>query len=188
MDNSALYCTSEDLIESVNSSTTFCIITGEIIATVSKQGYTYMYHILWNSLYTGVVYYYSLLQIAVFWFCHVLILFWKIRFPFHSWSFQVANRVKYIHITVIALAILVPFIPIIATMSQNAYGKSTAQAVTDGLGFGIARFPPIFCLGRNANTTFYSLILPILAILIVGMTMLITLFWTIHKVSIGITI
>ena len=29
-------------------------------------------------------------------------------------------------------------------MSQDAYGKSAAQAATDGLGFGIARFPPIF--------------------------------------------
>ena len=130
----------------------------------------------------GVVYYYSLLQLTVFWFCNVSVLFWKIRFPFHSWSFQIANRVKYIHITVIALCILVPFIPIIATMSQHAYGKSAAQAATEGLGFGIARFPLIFCLGRDPDTTFYSLILPILVVLMVGMTMLITLFWIIHKV------
>ena len=68
-------------------------------------------------------------------------------------------------------------------MSQNAYGKSTAEAVKGGLGFGIIRSPPIFCLGENADTTFYSLILPIIVILMVGMTMLITLFWTIHKVS-----
>ena len=122
----------------------------------------------------------------MFWFCNVSVLFWKIRFPFHSRSFQTANRVKYIHITVIALCILVPFIPIIAIMSQHAYGKSAAQAAIEGLGFGITRFPPIFCLGRDADTTFYSLILPILVILMVGMTMLITLFWIIHKVSIEI--
>ena len=121
----------------------------------------------------------------MFWFCNVSILFWKIRFPFHSRSLQIANRVKYkcIHITVITLCILVPFIPVIATMSQNAYGKSAAEAVKGGLGFGIVRFPPFFCLGKNADTTFYSLILPIIVILMVGMTMLITLFWTIHKVS-----
>ena len=135
-----------------------------------------------NNIVAGVVYYYVLLQLAVFWFCNVSILFWKIRFPFHSRSFQVTNRIKYVHITAITLCIFVPFIPIIATMSQNAHGKSAAEAVKGGLGFGIIRFPPIFCLGTNADTTFYSLILPILVILMVGMTMLITLFWIIHKV------
>ena len=43
MDNSALYCTSEDLIESINSSTTFCIVTGKIIATVSKHARVYLH-------------------------------------------------------------------------------------------------------------------------------------------------
>ena len=43
--------------------------------------------------------------------------------------------------------------------------------------------PPIFCLGTNVDTTFYSLILPIIVILMVGMIMLITIFWIIHRVS-----
>ena len=93
------------------------------------------------------------------------------------------NRVKYVHVTAIALSILVPFIPIIATVSQSAHGKSAAGAVKDGLGFGIIRSPPIFCLGTNADATFYSLVLPIIAILMVGLVMLITVFWIIHKVS-----
>ena len=68
-------------------------------------------------------------------------------------------------------------------MSQSAHGKSAVGAVKDGLGFGIIRSPPIFCLGTNADATFYSLILPIIAILMVGLVMLITVFWIIHKVS-----
>ena len=131
----------------------------------------------------GVVFYYSLLQLAVFWFCHVLALFWKIRFPFHSRSFQMAHRVKYIHIAAVALGILVPFIPIIATMSQYAHKRSSVEAATGGLGFGITRFPPLLCTGRHADTTFYSLILPLLVILMIGMTILLIIFWIIHRVS-----
>ena len=181
-DNSALYCTSEDWFESWKDATPFCIITGKIIEWIISSDYDSNCNVsCYNT--AGAVYYYVLLQLAVFWFCNVSVLFWKIRFPFHSRSFQVTNRVKYVHVTAIALGILVPFIPIIATMSQSAHGKSAAGAAKDGLGFGIIRSPPIFCLGTNADTTFYSLVLPIIAILMVGMVMLITIFWIIHKVS-----
>ena len=131
----------------------------------------------------GVVFYYSLLQLAMFWLCHVLALFWKIRFPFHSRSFQMAHRTKYVHIAAVAMGILVPFIPIIATMSQYGHERSAIEAATGGLGFGITRFPPLLCTGRHADTTFYSLILPILVILMVGMTFLLIIFWMIHRVS-----
>ena len=181
-DNSALYCSSEDWFESQKDKTPFCIITGKIIEWIISSDYDSNCNVsCYNT--AGAVYYYVLLQLAVFWFCNVSVLFWKIRFPFHSRSFQVTNRVKYVHVIVVALSISVPFIPVIATMSQSAYGKSAAGAAKDGLGFGVIRSPPIFCLGTNADTTFYSLVLPIIAILMVGMVMLITIFWIIHKVS-----
>ena len=131
----------------------------------------------------GVVFYYSLIQLAMFWLCHVLALFWKIRFPFHSRSFQMAHRTKYVHIAAVVLCILVPFVPIVATMSQYGHGRSSVEAATGGLGFGITRFPPLLCTGRHADTTFYSLILPILVILMIGMTILLFIFWIIHRVS-----
>ena len=138
------------------------------------------------AIFAGIIFYYSLFQLAMFWFCNVSILFWKIRFPFHSRSFPIVSPIKYrcIHVTAIALSVLAPFVPVIATMSQNAYGKSAAEAIRGGLGFGITRFPPIgSCLGNHVDTTFYSLILPVLVLLIIGLTMLILLSWTIHKVS-----
>ena len=94
-----------------------------------------------------------------------------------------AHRVKYVHIAAVALSILVPFTPVVAIMSQYGHGRSAAEAATGGLGFGITRFPPLLCTGRHANTTFYSLILPIFLILMVGMTMLVIIFFIIHRVS-----
>ena len=93
-----------------------------------------------------------------------------------------AHRVKYVHITCVVVGILVPFLPIIATMAQFAHGKSSADAAKGGLGFGIIRFPPLLCLGRHGDMTFYSLILPIVIILMIGMTILIQIFWIMHKV------
>ena len=128
------------------------------------------------------MFFYGLLQLATFWFCHVLAIFWKLRFPFHSRAYQTAHRIKYIHITCVAIGIIFPALPVVATMSQAAYGTSSADAVKAGLGFGLIRFPPILCTGRHGDTTFYSLILPSLLILMVGMTFLLIIFWTIHRV------
>lgn len=94
-----------------------------------------------------------------------------------------AHKVKYVHIAAVAMGILVPFIPIIATMSQHAHERSPLEAATGGLGFSITRFPPILCTGIHGDTTFYSLILPILVILMIGMTFLLAIFWMIHRVS-----
>ena len=132
------------------------------------------------------MFYYGLLQLATFWICHILAIFWKLRFPFHSRTFQVARRVKYIHIACVAIGILFPTLPVVATMSQAAHGESSADVVKAGLGFGLTRFPPIFCTGRHEDTTFYSLIFPILLIFMVGMTFLLIIFWIIHRVSVRI--
>ena len=130
----------------------------------------------------GAVIIYCLLQLAVFWFCHVLAIFWKIRFPFHARAFQMANHTKYLHIVSAAIGVLFPTIPVIATMAQSAHRQSSAEAVKSGLGFVIVTLPPLLCTGRNENVTFYSLILPILVILMVGMPVLIMIFWIIHRV------
>ena len=129
----------------------------------------------------GAVFYYALLQLAIFWLSHVLVLFWVLQFPFHWRSF---DKVKYVHLICVVMGILVPFIPIIATMSQFAHGKSAAEAAKGGLGFGVTRFPSLLCSGRDEKTTFYALsVLPIILIIMVGMTILILVFRIIHKVS-----
>ena len=142
-----------------------------------------LYHNNFEIAVAGMVFYYILLQLATFWICHVIALFWKIRFPFHARSFQMTHRTKYVHIASAAIGVLFPIIPVIATMAQSARGKSSAETVKAGLGFGITRFPPLLCTGMHGDTTFYSLILPIIVILMIGMTILITIFWIIHRVS-----
>ena len=90
---------------------------------------------------------------------------------------------KYVHLTCIVIGVLVPFIPIIATISQFSHGKSAAEAAKGGLGFGITRLPSLLCSRRDEKTTFYALVLPSIIIIMVGMTILIFVFRIIHKVN-----
>ena len=92
------------------------------------------------------------------------------------------HRVKYVHIVCIVICVIFPSIAVIPTMAEFAHGKSSSEAVSGGLGFSVTRFPPLLCTGTSKDATFYPLILPILIILMVGMTILIIVFWIIHKV------
>ena len=115
--------------------------------------------------------YYGLFQLAVWWFCHEVSLFWGICFPFHARSFQTAHRTKYVHITMVAVGLVLPALSVIVTFTTG-----------DPSGFGLTRFPPILCTGLQRDSTFYSLVLPINILLATGIPLLIIIFWIIHKV------
>ena len=121
--------------------------------------------------FAGIVFYYGLFQLAVWWFCHEISLFWGIRFPFHAKSFETAHRTKYIHITMVIVGLVLPALPVIVTFTTG-----------DPSGFGLTRFPPILCTGMHRNATFYSLVLPINILMATGIPLLIIIFWIIHKV------
>ena len=134
---------------------------------------------------------YALLQTAIWWLFHTTALFWKIRYPFHARSFQMSHKIKYIHIACVIAGLLLPLLPIVASMAEFSEDlKTNAQLqqmnitfLSGGLGYWQVRFPPILCSGRDSDTVYYSSILPINIIVIVGLTELSLLFWTIHKVS-----
>ena len=121
--------------------------------------------------FAGIVFYYGLFQLAVWWFCHEISLFWKIKFPFHARSFETAHRMKYVHITMVTVGLILPALPVIVTFTTG-----------DPSGFGLTRFPPILCTGLEKDSTFYSLVLPINILMATGIPLLIIIFWIIHKV------
>jgi len=118
----------------------------------------------------GIVFYYGIFQLAVWWFCHVVSLFWKIRFPFHARSFETAHRIKYIHITMVIVGLVLPTLPVIVAFTA---GNPSTR------GFRLTRF---LCTSWQRDPTFYSLVLPINIVLAIGVPLLIILFWIIHKV------
>lgn len=115
------------------------------------------------------MFYYTLLQEALWWFIHVAAFFWKVKFPFHARSCE-ERQLKYAHIAGVLVALLLPILPV-------------AVALANG-GFVIATFPPLLCTGKKAAPTFYSLVVPVVILLQIGITMLLITFWTIRKVSV----
>ena len=141
---------------------------------------------------SGMVYVYMLVQTSIWWLIHTTALFWKIQFPFHARSFQMSHRIKYIYAACIIAGIIIPVLPIVASMADFAVAVSSNTGLqsrnitflSGGLGYGQIRFPPILCSGNNNNVVYYTSIFPINIMVIIGLTELILLFWTIHKVSI----
>jgi len=86
-------------------------------------------------------------------------------------------------VVLVFLALVVPLMPVIATMADYAINDRGDPAVPDGWGFGMTNLPPILCSGVDANTTFYSIIFVIVLFTEVGMTLLIFTFWNVRKVS-----
>ena len=115
----------------------------------------------------GIVFYYGAIQLGVWWFCHVVSLFWGIQFPFHFKSFKTAHRLKYIHIPMVIAGLVLPALPVTLI--------STAGRVQD------SSLPSSKSL-QSASLTFYSVILPSNLLFAAGIPLLIIIIWLIHKV------
>lgn len=131
---------------------------------------------------------YTLVQLAVWWLFHTTTLFWKIRFPFHSRSFEASHKIKYIHIGCVIAGVVLPLVPILTSMADFAVDLKSNPSrnvsfISGGLGYGQTRFPPILCTGSDRNAVYYSVVLPIDMILAVGCSLLVIIFWIVHKVS-----
>ena len=130
-----------------------------------------MLMLLYNdSCILGSLLFYCFMQIAVLWILHVSVIFWNVRFPDQYMLLNRRHQVKYIHLVSVLVAIVVPVIPVAVI-----YGTG---------GFVNGRFPPLLCLPSNANAAFYSLVLPVSVLIASGVTLLLAVFWTLHKVSV----
>ena len=83
-------------------------------------------------------------------------------------NFNTLHRMKYIHMITVGLAIIIP-----AATVAAAFGTG---------GFIPGTFPPVLCVSRNADAGFYGIVLPISIIIPSGVTLLLFVFWNIHKV------
>ena len=119
--------------------------------------------------------YYFIFQMSVWGFCHIVSLFWGIQFPFHAKSFKTAHRLKYIHIPMVIVGLVLPTLPGIVASTA---GDPTVR------GFRITIFSPIRCGSLQKDIVIYSLVLPVNLIVVTGISLLIIIFWVIHKVII----
>lgn len=116
---------------------------------------------------TGIVFIYGLAQIGLLILFHAVGLCWGVVFPFHFRRFKAKEKLKYIHITTVLLALFLPTIPALLHLKE---------------GYSITNTPTTVCLGQSVAITFFSLLLPLSVILAVVTSILVTMFWIILKV------
>ena len=91
------------------------------------------------------------------------------QFPFHARYYDQTNRTKYVYITCVVAAIILPLYAPLAIALKG--------------GFIPSRFPPIICLGREVDANFYAVLAPITILLGIGTTMLLLILWRIRQVT-----
>ncbi|XP_019850180.1 PREDICTED: uncharacterized protein LOC109580976 [Amphimedon queenslandica] len=138
-----LYCSSEDLIETFNNSTTYCKVT-------------------------GAIFHYFYLNMTLWWFFHVMSVFYKVMFPVFAKEHK--EKDKFIHIVLLILGILIP-IP----------GVSLALTVEKYKSYTLFTFPSYVCVPRNGELQYYSLLLPLNVLLCIGLFCLVLIFWRLQK-------
>ena len=82
---------------------------------------------------------------------------------------------KYIHISSVVAGLITPCVPVAVIMGDSALKGTSA--------FKTNRFPPIGCIARNPDPLFYSLILQIDFIVVLGCTLLVLIIWLVLRVS-----
>ena len=120
---------------------------------------------------TGTVSYYTVLQLALWAVFHVVVVFLAVIFPLYNRELDISGKIKYIHITMVLLGLILPCVPVAVTFG------------TGGFALRDTRFPPIICFGRDRGATVYSLTIAESVLVATGISLLIVVFWKIIMVT-----
>ena len=90
-------------------------------------------------------------------------IFWAVFWPFKYHYWRQSGYLKYIHLLMVLVALVVPVIPVIICLKLDGYVFYTL-------------IQPM-CVARNSEVAFYSHVLPLIAVVAVGLYLLILIFW-----------
>ena len=119
-------------------------------------------------IFAGVILAYGLVQLVLWITFHAISLCWGILFPFHFRQMKLTKKLKYVHISTVLVALLLPIIPALLLLFKD--------------GYVIIDTPTTFCAGRSLEYTFYALILPLSILLAITTSVFIIILWIIMKV------
>ena len=110
---------------------------------------------------TAFAFIYLFLVLAIFISFHILSVFWAVVFPFHASSFKTKGYLKYVHLTMLLLALILPWGAVTVVFAKGSY----------------RRFPPITCYPRPNSVNLYGLTWPICIMLAVDLSLIAIVFW-----------
>ena len=116
------------------------------------------------SIPTAGLFLYVVLTVGLLWLSHTLMFFWGVVWPLHYRIYTNSGKMKYVHLTIVAVSLLLPIISILACRLSEGYGLSV-----------LAYYK---CASRGVNDTFCAVIVPLGIILITGTSLLVYIIWT----------
>ena len=123
------------------------------------------------------------IQLNIWAVTHMVVLLWTIRFPIQAQTARATKNLRIVHIASLLTGLLYPLLPITTTIVTSTLQKQSTIPF-GRLGFGIIYWiPPILCTSTNPRIVFYLTILPSVLLVLVGMTVLVLIIWTLHRVS-----
>ena len=120
------------------------------------------------SPYLGITTIFTVFVVLLLWLFQTHIFLWAILWPLHFQSYKATNKMKYIHIAVVAISLTVP--AIVALISYFAGG------------YGISSLSNYRCFALDTETLFYAILVPVDIIMILGISQIIIIIWNVADV------
>ena len=129
------------------------------------HAWTLQYYLYLALLHAGVVFIYASLLLSLFSFFHILSVFWAVMFPFHARSFRENGYLKYVHLSMLVLALVLPWGPVSASFV-----------------FGFNRFPAVTCFPAMDGTVIrYGMIWPCTILIATSLSLTVLILWVVIK-------
>ena len=133
-----------------NQSTTFFII---------------VYVTILICFFLGAFHLYVKFAVVLLWLSQSTTIFWGVMWPLHYRVTKTSGRIKYVHITIVAISFILPIIPIVSIQFSG--------------GFGLFIPFPLFCSVNKTEDIFYGYIIPINLSVVFGTALLVITGWKI---------
>ena len=124
---------------------------------------------------------YTLMQLPVWWLCHAVAIYWKIRFPLRARLFTLNKKDKYVHLCCLIAGLVLPLVTIIVPIADTAihFESNSTSLASSGFGFGQSITG---CFGWTKAAR-YSLSVCTSFTFSLAITLFILICFSIHKVA-----
>ena len=100
------------------------------------------------NLLIGIINTFIYASIGYLWLFLTIMIFWKVWFPTNAKNAEVKGYMKFIHISVLVISIVLSLVPVAAALGNGGYTITIFSIYLS------------FCESRNVDVLFYALILP----------------------------
>lgn len=118
----------------------------------------------------GATFQFCLILMTMFWLFHLFHIFLKVVFPVKSRFLMTGRWKRGSHIVEVLISFFI-----------SALGPAIVWLT--GIKYAFAFFPPLLCLPTSGVFLFYAMCVPLILILTLGLNMIVTIVWTLFKVS-----